>query len=270
MFCPRCTSPIRRDSQSAYCEATRAGLSASLYEGLLQRCVARTADSEDSRLSFVVGGRWFCPGCTASLREEQGRLECPACGCCLNRFVRDLVEFYVHPPFSAIQGPPELNPLIRAAMYGETEVARAISRHSPAMRAALGANGESPAQLALAAGHIGTAVALLRSDGIAPPQAASLLEASMSELSETIACAAWLDNLEHLLWHVSRSDSPLPEHVDLWGFGHIVRPVGDDLRWLSDLSGGWFHFPNEKVEFIPIADWLPLHDSWKSRWPTSS
>ena len=218
-----------------------------------------------------MGGRWYCPACAASLTEEHGRLECPACGCCLNRFVHELVEFYVHPPVSVAQGWPDLNPLIRAAMYGQTEVARAISKHSPAMRSALGANGESPAQLALAAGHIGTAVALFRSDGIVSSQgAASLLEATMSELSEAIACAGWLDNLEHLLWHVSRSDSPLPENVDLWGFGRIAPPVGDDLRWLSDLSDGWFHVPDGKVEFIRIVDWLPLHDSWKSRWPTSS
>ena len=267
MYCPRCASRMRVDRQGTYCDQTKAYFSDVLREGIVAACVLHT-DTEAAQLRFVVGGVWYCPGCASRLVERDGRLCCPACGACLNRFVHQLVEIFVHP---AVTDPPlgDDSPLLRASVLGQTEVARAIATHSPDMLTIRGAGGESPEQLALAANHVGTAVALLRASRHVPLDSQALLEALMEELSEQVACAGWLDSLEHYLWYVIQSKQPLPTGVDPWGFGRILPTVRDDLRWLSELTHGWFHYPNAEPEFISLDDWIPIHAQWVERWPTS-
>jgi len=257
MFCPKCGSRVRGLPPHSYCEQTRAGLSQALHVGLIQECIARVSSDPDSHLPYTVGGTWFCPGCATHLEERDGRLSCPTCGSCLNRFVHDLVEFYVHPSVSSSDlTSSNINPLLRAAMSGETEVARAISDRAPAMRTARGANGESPAQLALAAGHIGTAVALFRNESSPlPDDPLDLLQRLMSELSETITCAAWLDELEHVLWDVANSNEIAPSV-----FSELGQKQRDDLQWLSQLAQGWFRYGAHGPEFVDSDTWDVLHE----------
>jgi hypothetical protein len=262
MFCPKCGSRIRGLPPNTHCEHTRADLSEALRAGLVEECITRTAGARDSRLSFTVGGTWFCPGCATVLEERDGRLSCPACGACLNRFVHDLVEFYVHPPIDRPNADSSINPLLRAALSGETEVARAIAMHSPSMRSARGASGESLAQLALAAGHVGTAVALLRSESLSAPddhKPADLLEGLMSELSETISCAGWLDDLEHLLWDVANSTERSTSV-----FSKLTQTVRADLRWLAEQCHCWVRYGAKGPESVNIETWRTLHETWRS------
>jgi hypothetical protein len=232
-----------------------------VHAGLAER-IARTASLDDPPFQFVVGGTWYCPACASAMREEAGVLSCPSCGLHLNRFVHALVEVYVHPNVAPYKH-PSLNPLLRAALYGHTEVARAIAIHSPAMCAARGANNDSPARLALAAGHVCTAVALLRTTNEGPPNPSQLLENCMSELSQSMACAGWLSDIEHVLWHVTHSNESLPDQIDPFGFGHIPDPARADLRWLSDICQGWI----QDRRFVSVVDWLPIHAEWIKRLP---
>src|SRR5687767_4326579 len=97
MFCPRCRSVIESSSAGARCRASGAALSSRLYQGLVEACVVR-GTAGDLRLSFTVGGNWFCPGCASGIVERDGQLMCPSCGTCLNRLVFELVDLFVHPP----------------------------------------------------------------------------------------------------------------------------------------------------------------------------
>ena len=230
-----------------------------------------TGDDNRARLSFVVGGRWFCPGCASALVEHDGLLSCPTCGACVNRFVGSLVELYVHPAVPIETDSNAVNPLLRAAMYGATEVARSIWRHSPAMRSVRGANSESAAELALAAGHCATAVALFHVESSELPPGrdpAASLKRLMYELSEGIACAGWLTDLEHILWHVAHSADPIPERVDHPGFSELDQAARDDLPWLSDLCGGWFRYGEHGPELVSVAAWSVSHEVWVRRLPT--
>ena len=97
MFCPRCRSVIESNPVGARCRASGADLSTRLYQGLVEACLVRgTAD--ELRLSFTVGGNWFCPSCANGIVERDGQLACPSCGTCLNRLVFELVDLFVHPP----------------------------------------------------------------------------------------------------------------------------------------------------------------------------
>jgi hypothetical protein len=262
MFCPKCGSRVRGLPPNSHCEQTRAQLSEGLRAGLVEECVTRTASTQTSRLSFLPGGTWFCPGCATVLEERDGRLSCPTCGACLNRFVHALVEFYVHPPVAHTNAGRSTDPLLRAALSGETEVARAISIHSPAMRSTRGASGESPAQLAIAAGHVGTAVALFRVESQSLPDdqdAADLLQRLMSEMSEAFACAGWLDDLEHLLWDVVNSTEKSTSV-----FSNLTQTARADLRWLAEQCHCWFRYGAEGPEPVNVESWRSLHELWRN------
>lgn len=268
MYCPKCAARVRGIPPRSYCEATRAALPAQLHADLFNTCVVRT-EKADAALGFLVGGTWFCPACASRMSERNSQLSCPTCGACLNRLVHDLVEVFVHPSTTERCEGSDIGPLLCAALAGETEVARAIWIHSPQMRSARGAAGESAAELALAAGHSATAVALLRSAGEPLPSTVEprgLLERMMSEISEAIACAGWLENLEHLLWHVAHSTSVLPENLDPCGFRRLTSSTCEDLRWLARLSGGWYAFTDERPAFFPLPEWSVIHQRWAERW----
>jgi hypothetical protein len=130
------------------------------------------------------------------------------------------------------------------------------------MRSVRGASGESPAQLALAAGHVGTAVALLRAESLSVPDdqnPADLLEPLMSELSEAITCAGWLDDLEHVLWDVANSTER-----SISAFSKLTQTVRADLRWLAEQCHCWVRYGAEGPESVNIETWRTLHETWRS------
>lgn len=204
------------------------------------------------------------------MAEQDGLVACATCGSCINRFIHQLVEFYVHPNIEP-EPEPTPNALLRAALYGHTEVARAIWTKSPALRSARGANGESAAELALAAGHFGTAVGLFRAEALVLPEKRdpeALLGEVMSELSEAFACAGWLNDLEHYLWHLADGKETLPKSVDYAGFSSLPTTVREDLLWLSRLCGGWIRYGQCGPEFISAEAWSAEHQAWVASWPT--
>ena len=271
MYCPKCGSRVIGLPQSSACERTGATLSEMLYSELMTECVLRLEQLEHPPLRFQVGGTWYCPGCACLMIERDGDLSCSACGCRLNRFIHSLIEFYIHPPVSLTPAQGGPNALLRAAMYGQREVARAIWHNSPDLRSTRGANGESPVALALAAGHFGTAVALLRAESpeaLACRDPAAILEGAMSELSDEVACAGWLKDLEHLLWHVAHSAEVLPDSIDYSGFSDLPPLVREDLAWLSIMCGGWVHYGEGGTEFLPASAWEIEHARWRASWQT--
>ncbi len=52
--------------------------------------------TDQTPLSYKVGGTWFCPACSVLMIEEGGNVRCAQCGRSLNRFVYRLVERHPH------------------------------------------------------------------------------------------------------------------------------------------------------------------------------
>jgi hypothetical protein len=266
MYCPRCASRIVSFGPTARCQKTNAPLSTRLHADLLAFCVARTSLEQPGPLSFKVGGTWFCPGCGAPMREDNGYLLCDYCGAYLNRFVHSLVEFFVHPVVLLSQ-PIAPNPLLTTAMFGDTEVARAICARRPDLRATTGESGHTPAELAFAAGHVTTAVALARCGSVTGPlfpSPARLLVDFMRELSESASCAAWLDDLEYVLWSGVTRHKVLPQTLDPFGVSSLPRAVAEDLAWLSERASGWIHNGERGPEWVTLDAWHTLHASWEA------
>lgn len=267
VYCPKCAARIVGFPEPPHCEDTKSPLPAALYQSLTAYCVARTEEQGTDALSFQVGGRWYCPGCSAQIHERSGQLSCDYCGCSINRFVHSLVEHFIHPPERS-QRHSVSNPLLKAAMYGYTEVARAISLRRPELRSSLSDTGHTPSELALAAGHIGTSVALARCGrppGRLLPNPTHLLINLMRELSEASACANWLVDLEHLLWKSAARHQGLPEAQDPFGLSRLPNTVAEDLAWLSDLADGWVHWTVRGPEWLSIQEWTQQHEAWEAQ-----
>jgi rubrerythrin len=71
-------------------------LSLDLARRLISRYRTGEEGSRPPRLTFVVGGVWFCPGCGVRLSEADGDLGCPSCGRLINDLIRILVELHPH------------------------------------------------------------------------------------------------------------------------------------------------------------------------------
>ena len=96
MFCPKCSDELVKVGSEVTCVRGQMGLSQHL-ERRFTECFILGADRpRESRFSFIVGGKWFCPGCGVPAVEADGVVRCPLCELSLNEFIHALVERHPH------------------------------------------------------------------------------------------------------------------------------------------------------------------------------
>jgi DNA-directed RNA polymerase subunit M/transcription elongation factor TFIIS len=109
MFCPKCGNELVRVGNELTCVEGKMGLMAQLEQRLIEYFVAKTAMPSDRKVSFVVGGEWYCPGCGVPTIETDGYVRCPRCGLSLNEFIYVLVEIHPHKQKGDHSGWPKRN-----------------------------------------------------------------------------------------------------------------------------------------------------------------
>lgn len=161
-----------------------------------------------------------------------------------------------------------LNPLQSAILSGDVEAARSAARADPTLLDSRTDVGTPIVSLARWAGSARMLLAMLRVANEAPDSIAArkLLNDVMRELSDAAACAGWLRDLEYLLWQLV-DGGELTEDVDPWGFRSLSAEDRGELRWLSELAGGWWRFDDAsgEVTFVGAAEWRGIHSAWVRR-----
>lgn len=80
--------------------------------------------------------------------------------------------------------------------------------------------------------------------------AALILRAAMSEISESYYAAGWLIGLEHVLWQMVEGGERR------FGMGTVEEYEVANLKRLAEQCGGWWYFDDADGEtFITTADW---------------
>lgn len=96
MFCPKCNDELIRVNKELTCLKGNMGLSQNLECELTECFILKNRKPKEVKLSFLVGGEWFCPGCGISMEEKDGFIRCPKCSLSLNEFIYVLVEVHPH------------------------------------------------------------------------------------------------------------------------------------------------------------------------------
>src|SRR5687767_1339179 len=96
MFCPKCNEELVNVKGEFTCLKGQMGLSKNLERGLMECFVYTTRKPKEFSFSFLVGGKWFCPGCGVLTKEKDGFVQCPQCNLSLNEFIHTLVELHSH------------------------------------------------------------------------------------------------------------------------------------------------------------------------------
>lgn len=84
---------------------------------------------------------------------------------------------------------------------------------------------------------------------------------SLEEISQEHWDSDWIDGLEYSLWEaVLERKAPFR-----YGFATVEPETLDDLRDLSELCGGWFHWDGMHYEpsFVTIEVWRKLFAEWR-------
>ncbi len=81
--------------------------------------------------------------------------------------------------------------------------------------------------------------------------AARILHGLMLTISDGCWCAGWYIGLEHILWD-ARENGPR-----FTGLGWVSAEQCNQLRYLSEVAGGWWWFPDEAEEevFVDVEAW---------------
>lgn len=96
MFCPKCGNRLVQIDEDLTCVQGQMLLSDDLERRLTECFISRVVKPTELRLSYLVGGEWYCPGCGVSIVEEDGIVRCGQCGLPLNEFIYSLVELHPH------------------------------------------------------------------------------------------------------------------------------------------------------------------------------
>lgn len=77
----------------------------------------------------------------------------------------------------------------------------------------------------------------------------------VSEWSESVYCATWLIDIEHILW-LMKLNGPIP-----YGMGDVScsEAVMHDVSTLSQLSGKWVQYEGA----VDLPEWEVIHEAWK-------
>lgn len=96
MFCPKCGDELRNVKGELTCARGGMGLSKSMERRLLECYVLKSRVPTESKVSFLWGGTWYCPGCGVKAEEREGRVRCPQCSLNMNEFLHQLIEVHPH------------------------------------------------------------------------------------------------------------------------------------------------------------------------------
>lgn len=80
------------------------------------------------------------------------------------------------------------------------------------------------------------------------------IRARISEISEEKWCAGWLIEIEHLVWR----------DVATGTRNEIDDAAAANLRVLSEIVGGWVHWPQgaDGPTFVALDEWTAIHADW--------
>jgi len=100
MYCPKCGEVLKEKEGTFTCVLDDMPLSRYMASRLYSCFVSGSEEPEDFRFTkegYVVGGRWFCPGCGVPMSEEiPGAVRCPECRRNIVSFIRALLELHPH------------------------------------------------------------------------------------------------------------------------------------------------------------------------------
>lgn len=82
----------------------------------------------------------------------------------------------------------------------------------------------------------------------------------MSDFSEELWCAGWLEGCEYLFWHWLTAGDGRSEWLEIAA-----------MKQVSDEIGGWAHWPEDShgipvggsPVFVPMAEWLEIYQNWR-------
>lgn len=97
----------------------------------------------------------------------------------------------------------------------------------------------------------------------ATPEARALYD-YMSGLSKDCYCAGWMEGTEAACWEAMQDGGTR------WGMTGITAEEAAELKRLSDVAGGWWHWPNDALDpvFLSIPEWEAAYErvwSWRRR-----
>ncbi len=103
------------------------------------------------------------------------------------------------------------------------------------------------------------------------PQSAYALVNLMSDISEKCMCAGWCMGTEFALWNFLHNQKTLESRT--WGMGEITLSNINLLQELSQKSGGWWIWDDDKdrEQFLYLDEAKKYFESWeKSSQPQTS
>jgi hypothetical protein len=96
-YCPKCGGRLQEVDGVLACGRGQMEIASTVARMIRAEFGAsgRTA-ATPRRLTYVLGGSWFCPRDATPMVECDGLLQCPICAGCLNEMVNALVELHPH------------------------------------------------------------------------------------------------------------------------------------------------------------------------------
>ena len=91
------------------------------------------------------------------------------------------------------------------------------------------------------------------------------MEDYLRDLSDSFACAGWLDGIEFVVWCLVTGDH-LPVE-DTYGFGGLTSDDLADLRFLSDRCQSWPYWDQreQRVCLASLTRWQHIYREWYER-----
>jgi len=99
-------------------------------------------------------------------------------------------------------------------------------------------------------------------------EAKQALRVSMGWISEERWCAAWLVDLEYVLWKwATQSDTHTRTESDENPSADSEESHGKTLAWLAREAGGWWVWDNHHKgpRFVPMKEWQEIFTSARSK-----
>ncbi len=96
MFCPRCGDQMFQLGGVYHCERGEMELSVLTADELIEAFLDTPRAEHFRPIAYEPDVKLFCPRCGVEMRKGNGMIQCPRCGRCLNRFVRQLMELHPH------------------------------------------------------------------------------------------------------------------------------------------------------------------------------
>src|SRR3954471_18988974 len=161
-----------------------------------------------------------------------------------------------------------MNALFTAIFARNPRQVRAVVEQHPELLSERFTTGELPIQFA--ASHplyISILVYLIRHGAPGSERFTDwqgLLESYVRYLSDSFACAGWLDDIEFILWCVTRGE-PFPRNEqNPYGFAELSEEAIEDLQFLCKKSQHWPYWDQaeERVRMAPLIRWKYMYQDW--------